>query len=293
MTGMALAVLAAVLSGVAVVFTKAGMRQADVYLVNAVSNTIIWLMFVLTAVLGGKLSQLSRIENWFLLTASGVFLGGSWVFYYLGLKDGPAGAVLALQNLSIPLTMLLAWFCLNEVVTGLMWAGAALIGTGTVLMAGEEEGRTTDHDRKRFAGFFCGNRWIWYEIFSAACMSLSLILTKLDDSPVDTNVSSAARYLIVVVIMWGLYGAAGSRKRLPWPLRDRMKILLGALFLGGGYVLFYKALAVGNVNVVTTIFRMGMIPSVILSALFLGESMPGRKKAGVVIMAVGLVLYVG
>lgn len=283
MTGLILAGLSAVFGGVSVAVTKAGMGKADVYWVNALSNTIILLMFAFAAVSFGSADQWRLIESWPLLAASGFFLGISWIFYYLGLKDGPVGPVLALQNLSIIMTMVLSGVVLKEHISGFMAVGAALMGLGTVLMT----------ERTEKTEMSAGRRWIAYEVLSAACISISFVLTKLDTSPVDSNLSSTVRYLIVAAMMWGLYLAKGKRGGAEGILGgDLLKITAGAVLLGGGYILFYKALAIADASVVTTIFRMSMILSAVLSAVFLGETMTGKKKAGLGIMAVGLVLYV-
>ncbi len=291
-SGLILAGLSAVFGGVSVAVTKAGMGKADVYWVNALSNTIILMMFALAALSFGSPGQWRLIESWPLLIASGFFLGISWVFYYLGLKDGPVGTVLALQNLSIIITMGLSAILLKEHISGFMAGGAVLMGIGTVLMTEKAEKPAEN----------TGRRWIAHEVLSAVCISISFVLTKLDASPVDSNLSSAVRYLIVAVMMWGLYLEKGSRRKggaMAFESNGedafgggRLKITVGAVLLGGGYILFYKALAIASVNLVTTIFRMSMILSTILSALFLGEAMPLRKQAGIAAMAVGLGIYV-
>ena len=73
---------------------------------------------------------------------------------------------------------------------------------------------------------------------------------------------------------------------------DLAKIVLGAILLGGGYIFFYKALIFADVNVVTTIFRMSIILSAVLSAVFLKEAMLRKKIAAILIMTAALALYV-
>ncbi|NBH60443.1 DMT family transporter [Anaerotruncus sp. 80] len=294
--GLILAGMSAILGGSSVVATKAGMGKADVYWVNGLSNTIIFCMFAAAAILFGSFNQWGLVESWPLLTASGFFLGISWVFYYLGLKDGPVSVVLALQNLSIVMTMVLSAVILREHISGAMLAGAVLMAAGTVLMIERDEENKSSQEKN------CASRkWIVYEVLSAACISVSHILTKMDSSPVDSNFASGIRYFIVMIMMWILYLAKqkeekprSRHRQKAWSLAagDLVKIVLGAILLGGGYIFFYKALIFADVNVVTTIFRMSIILSAVLSAVFLKEAMLRKKIAAILIMTAALALYV-
>lgn len=96
-----LAALASCLLGISVLFSKAGMSGIHPYLVNAITNTVVFVLFLAASVVTGTIGQLKQIDSWGLMVLSGAALAGSWLFYYLGLKDGPVGAVMALQNVSI------------------------------------------------------------------------------------------------------------------------------------------------------------------------------------------------
>lgn len=284
-----LAALASCLLGISVLFSKAGMSGIHPYLVNAITNTVVFVLFLAASVVTGTIGQLKQIDSWGLMVLSGAALAGSWLFYYLGLKDGPVGAVMALQNVSIIFTMVLGALLLGEGVTVLMIAGTGFIGIGTVLMTGNKAVSATA-DR---AALSPHRKWILDELVSAALVALSFVLTKMDSAPVDTNVSSSVRYLVVIVLMWAAVFGGGFHKKMKGScgMGQWRWILLGGVFLGWGYLLFYKSLIQGAVSVVTAIFRTSIIVSTLLSIIFFGEIITRKESFGLAAMIVGVVLF--
>lgn len=284
------AVLSTLFIGVSTVLSKIGIKDTDPYVTGAVTNTVLLAAFAGTAAFSGSFSQAADmgVETWVSTVASGIVLSVSWAFYFLGLKGGSISVFLAIQSLTIVFSMVLCAVVLGERITGFMVWGAAMIAAGTLLMMKREE-----LEALKEKGFLKGEqRWILFAGLSAVFASVSYVIVKADTAPIDTNVTSAFRYMIVVTVLWILLLAKKKLKLFSEISgKTRIFILLGAAASGAGHVLVYKALFLGKASVIMTIYRMGMVISIILSRLFLKEKLSRKGWTGFVLLTAGVVLF--
>lgn len=285
-----LAVISIFFIGVSTILSKIGIKDADAYVTGAVTNTVLLAAFSGTALFTGSFSQVPDMGlwTWVSVGASGVVLSVSWVFYFLGLKGGSISVFLAIQSLTIVVSMILCAVFIKEKITGFMIVGTAMIIAGTLLMM----------DRQELAALKDKNilhsdqRWILFAALSAVFASVSYVIVKADRAPIDTNVTSAFRYVIVVLLLWAILlkkGKGAEFKRIApkcWTF-----ILLGAAASGTGHVLVYKALFMGKAAVIMTIYRMGMVISIILSRVFLHEKLQKKGWFGFALLVGGVVLF--
>ncbi len=309
-----LACLSTLFIGVSTILSKVGIKDADAYVTGAVTNTVLLAAFTGTAFFTGVFHQVGDMgwQSWLSVSASGIVLSVSWVFYFLGLKGGSISVFLAIQSLTIIVSMILCAVFIKEKITPWMLAGAAMIICGTLLMMDREElgalkSRNILHSNQR---------WILFSALSAVCASISYVIVKADTTPVDTNVTSAFRYILVVVFLWSvlLYKrkvSHRSSKESPKEndrdveqgnislgkcfgeisLKTWMFIFLGAAASGAGHVLVYKALYLGKAAVIMTIYRMGMVVSIVLSRIFLHEKLGKKGWTGLAVLVLGVVLF--
>lgn len=285
-----LAALAALLIGISTILSKLGIKDADPYVTGAVTNTVLLAAFAVTALFTGTFDQTGDMGlwTWVSVAASGVILSISWVFYFLGLAGGSVSVFLAIQSLTIVVSMALCAVFIKEKITMFMIIGTVMIVAGTLLMM----------DRKELAALKDKNilksdqRWILFSALSAVFASISYVIVKADKAPIDTNVTSTFRYIIVVLTLWVILFA-----RHKWPQAGKITgktwlfILLGAAASGAGHVLVYKSLYLGKAAVIMTIYRMGMVISIILSRFFLHEKLTKKGWAGFVLLAAGVVVF--
>ena len=174
-----------------------------------------------------------------------------------------------------------------------MILGTGLIIVGTLLMMDRQELQALKNKNILRSD----QRWILFSALSAACASVSYVIVKADTTPVDTNVTSAYRYIIVVAFLWVLLyikrKPAGSIKKtmVDIPKKTWAFILFGAAASGGGHVLVYKALFLGKAAVIMTIYRMGMVVSILLSRFFLHEKLSKKGWIGLGLLILGVVLF--
>ena len=285
-----LAVISTLFIGVSTILSKIGIKDADPYVTGAVTNTVLLFAFAGTAFFSGSFSQVPQMESgtWLSVAASGAVLSVSWVFYFLGLKGGSVSVFLAIQSLTIVISMVLCAVFIKEKITAFMIAGTALILCGTLLMMNRQE--LTALKSKKL--WHSDQRWILFAALSAVCASVSYVIVKADTAPIDTNVTSTFRYIIVVAVLWGILAIKKKLNRFgEVSPKTWIFILLGAAASGTGHVLVYKALFLGKAAVIMTIYRMGMVISIILSRIFLKEKLQKKGWIGFALLVCGVVLF--
>ncbi|MGN0659377.1 MAG: EamA family transporter [Emergencia sp.] len=289
--------LSAVFIGISTILSKIGIRHANPYITGAVTNTVLLAAFAGTAGFAGSFGQVSSMGGWTWVSviASGLVLSISWIFYFLGLKGGSVSVFLAIQSLTVIVSTALCRIFLGEEITGYMIAGTVLIIGGTLLMMNRRELAAL-----KGKGLIRGeNRWILFSGLSAVFAAVSYVIVKADTAPVDTNVTSTFRYILVVTVLWlilftklqrgpekSVSGSFGEITGKTW-----IFILLGAAASGAGHVLVYKALFLGKAAVIMTIYRMGMVISIVLSRVFLHERLGVKGWIALLLLAAGVVLF--
>ena len=290
-----LALISTLCIGVSTILSKIGIKNTDAYITGAVTNTVLLIAFAGTALFTGVFPQVGDMgwQTWLSVCVSGIVLSVSWAFYFLGLKGGSISVFLAIQSLTIVFSMILCRIFIKETITLWMLLGAGLILIGTLLMMDRQEFHALTN-RNILRG---DQRWIVYSALSAVCASISYVIVKADTTPIDTNVTSTFRYIIVVGFLFVLlYIKRRPISNIKNALADIPKktwlfILLGAVFSGGGHVLVYKALFLGKAAVIMTIYRMGMVVSIILSRFFLHEKLRKKAWCGLAVLILGVVLF--
>ena len=131
-----LALLSAIFAALTSILAKIGIDGVHSTLATAIRTLVVlvmaWGMVFLTNTQGG-LSGISR-RSWCFLILSGLATGASWLCYYRALQLGEASRVVAVDKLSVVITLALAFVLLRDPFTAKKLAGAVLITAGTLLM---------------------------------------------------------------------------------------------------------------------------------------------------------------
>lgn len=133
---LVLALLSAVFAALTAILAKIGIEDVNSHLATAIRTVVVlalsWGMVFLVQAESG-LAAISR-KSWLFLILSGLATGASWLCYFKALQIGEASSVVAVDKLSVVLTLLLAILFLHEQFTLKSALGAALITVGTWLM---------------------------------------------------------------------------------------------------------------------------------------------------------------
>ena len=279
----------ALFAGLTAILAKVGVQHTDSNLATAIRTTVVlaaaWVMVLVV----GSASQLGTLDASTIgfLVASGLATGGSWLCYFKALQLGEVNKVAPIDRLSIVLTVVLAMVFLGEtdhLTTRL--PGIALIGIGTWLMVHR---RATEPHTD--AGPAPGGRWLPYALGAAVFAALTAILGKIGISGVESNLGTAIRTTVVLVLAWGIVLASGARTHRPAvPRRDLTYILLSGLATGASWLCYFKALQDGPASVVVPIDKLSIVVTVALAAWLLGERLTSRGWAGLGLIVAGTLL---
>lgn len=270
----------ALFAGLTAVLAKCGIRKTDSTVATAIRTIIVLLFSWVMVFLVGSQTQVSQLggRTLLFLILSGLATGASWLCYFKALQIGDINKVVPVDKSSTVLTILLAVLFLHESLTLTKGAGIVLIAVGTYLMI----------EKKQSAGAQkSGSAWLLYAAGSAVFASLTSILGKIGISGVESNLGTAIRTGVVLVMSWMMVFVTGKREKLKEiPKNELGFICLSGLATGGSWLCYYKALQEGPASVVAPIDKLSILVTILFSYLVFHEKL--TKKAGL-----GLAILVG
>lgn len=276
----------ALFAGMTAILSKCGMRNIDSDAGTAVRTCVVLVFAWIMAGLGGAVGTISEIpgQTWVFLILSGAATGASWIFYYRALQLGDVNKVTPIDKSSTVLTMLLAVIFLGEKLTLLKAVCMALIGAGTFLMIQKKEADSEKTTKRR---------WILYVLLSAVFASLQSILGKLGIENVDSNLGTAIRTCVVLVMAWlivlarGKAGAVREIKGTGW-----LFLILSGFATGASWLCYYGALhdEAAQASVVVPVDKLSIVVTVLFSWIFLKERLSKKAAGGLVLIVAGTLL---
>lgn len=269
----------ALFAGLTAVLAKCGIKKTDSDVATAVRTVIVLIFSWLMVWIVGSASTITEIgaRSWIFLVLSGMATGASWLCYFRALGLGDVNKVVPIDKSSTVLTILLALIFLGEQITWIKAVAVALIGVGTFLMI--EKKKNTEEKVPR-------RGWIIYAVLSAVFASLTSILGKVGIDGVESNLGTAIRTAVVLVMSWLIVFIKGKQHAVrSIPRGELCFICLSGISTGGSWLCYYKALRDGLASVVVPIDKLSILVSVAFSAVVFHERL--RKKA-----ALGLLLIV-
>ena len=276
----------ALFAGVTAVLAKIGMQHIQSTVATALRTVIVlafsWLLVLLTGAISG-IGSISGKTLLFLLL-SGCATGASWLCYFKALQLGDVSHVAPIDKSSTILTMLLAFLLLGESLTLLKVCCMLLIGAGTFLMLPK---RSANPQKT------AGKGWLFYAVLSAVFASLTSILGKVGIQNVDSNLGTAIRTCVVLLMAWGMVFVTGQQHSLHGLNRKDLLFLgLSGLTTGLSWLCYYRALQDGPASVVVPIDKLSILVTVAFSGLVLKERLHWRSGIGLALLTAGTLLLV-
>lgn len=269
----------ALFAGLTSILAKCGIRKTDSTLATAIRTIVVLAFSWLMVFLVGSQSQLGSLtgKTLLFLVLSGLATGASWLCYFRALQLGNINKVVPIDKSSTILTILLAFLFLGEPITAVKAVCVALIGGGTFLMIEKKAGQESK-----------SGKWLPYAIGSAVFASLTSILGKIGISGVESNLGTAIRTAVVLVMAWVMVfvtGKGGQLKKIPG--RELGFICLSGLATGGSWLCYYKALQDGLASVVVPIDKLSILVTVAFSYVVFREKLTRRSTLGLVLILAG------
>ena len=273
----------ALFAGLTAVLAKCSIRKTDSTVATAIRTIVVLIFSWVMVFLAGSQSQLSALSGRTLLflILSGLATGASWLCYFHALQIGDINKVVPVDKSSTVLTILLAVIFLHESLSLAKGAGVVLIAAGTYLMI---EKKQSDGAAKKAA-------WLWYALGSAVFASLTAILGKVGISGVESNLGTAIRTGVVLVMSWMMVFDTGKGAKLREVPKSKLGfICLSGLATGGSWLCYYKALQDGPASVVAPIDKLSILVTILFSWRVFHEKLTKKSAAGLVAVVGGTLL---
>lgn len=270
-------------AGVTSILAKCGIKKTDSTAATAVRTIVILLFSWIMVFVAGSQSQLSEISGRTLLflILSGAATGASWLCYFRALQLGDINKVVPIDKSSTVLTILLALIFLGEGIS-LPKAGAVLvIAVGIFLMI---EKKDVEETKKGRGG------WFLYAAGSAFFASLTAILGKIGITGVESNLGTAIRTCVVLVMAWVMVFVTGKQGEVKKTGRKELAfICCSGIATGASWLCYYRALQEGPASVVAPIDKLSVLVTVIFSYFVFGEKLGKKEAAGLALLTAGTV----
>ena len=276
------AIGSAFFAGVTAVLAKCGIRKTDSTVATAIRTIVVLIFAWMMVFVAGSQDQIQAIDRTTLLflILSGLATGASWLCYFKALKIGDINKVVPIDKSSTVLTILLAFLLLGEPIGLFQGIGVVLFGAGTFLMIEKKQ-----QEEPRAAS---GNSWMFYAFGSAIFASLTAILGKVGIQGVESNLGSAIRTGVVLVMAWVMVLVTGKAQEVKQvPQRELVFICLSGIATGASWLCYYHALQDGPASVVAPIDKLSILVTAAFSYLVFHEKLTRRSGLGLVLIVAG------
>ena len=271
------------LAGLTSVLAKCGIKKTDSTVATAIRTIVVLIFSWLMVFVVGSQETISAIggRTLLFLVLSGLATGASWLCYFKALQLGDVNKVVPIDKSSTVLTILLAAIFLQEGVSLTKGIGVVLIAVGTFLMI----------EKKQSGGETKSAAWLWYALGSAVFASLTAILGKVGISGVESNLGTAIRTGVVLLMSWVMVFVTGKQGALKAiPKNELFFICLSGLATGGSWLCYYKALQDGPASVVVPIDKLSILVTVLFSYLVFREKLTKKPALGLAGIVAGTLL---
>ena len=280
------AILSAVFAGLTSILAKCGIKKTDSDLATAIRTVVVLIFSWIMVFVVGSQHTIAEIEPkaFIFLILSGLATGASWICYFKALSVGDINKVVPIDKSSTVLTVLLAIICFAETSNLVMkLIATAILAVGIFLMV-EKKKREEKQESKT---------WMLYAVLAAVFAALTSILAKMGISGVESNLGTAIRTGVVLIMAWVIVFARGKHTQLKnIDKKELWFIGLSGIATGASWLCYYYAIQNGEVSVVVPIDKLSIIVTVIFSYFVFKEKLSKKAFAGLCLMVAGTLLMV-
>lgn len=289
----------ALFAGITAILAKCGIKKTDSYLATAVRTVIVFIFSWIMVGVAGSFHTITQItgKTLLFLILSGAATGASWICYFKALQLGDVNKVVPVDKSSTVLTMLLACLFLREPLTGSKIAGIIGIGLGTYLMIEKKEEKQSQKALKEEFSIEKRQKgelsWLLFAVLSAVFASLTSILGKVGISGVESNLGTAIRTGVVLVMAWLVAGMTGSiNKMKEIDKKELLFICLSGVATGSSWLCYYRALQDGPASVVVPIDKLSILVTIAFSYLVFKEKLTLKSAVGLILIVAGTLIMI-
>lgn len=275
-------------AGLTSILAKCGIKKADSNVATAI-RTIVVLIFswIMVFVVGaqGQIMDVSA-KTWIFLILSGIATGASWLCYFRALQIGDVNRVVPIDKSSTILTIILAFIFFREEISALKLVCVVLITIGTYMMITKKEISQDEQDKTKGS-----HGWLFYAVLSAVFASLTSILGKVGIEEINSNLGTAIRTAVVLIMAWIVVFVTGKQHTIKHIEKNELGfICLSGLATGSSWLCYYKALQDGLASVVVPIDKLSIVVTIAFSYIVFKERLTIKSFAGLVLIIAGTLL---
>lgn len=281
MLWLIMAVLSAIFAGLTSILAKCGIKKTDSDVATALRTVVVVLFSWVMVLIVGSTESITDIgaKSLTFLILSGVATGASWICYFKALSIGNVNKVVPVDKSSTVLTVILAIILFgetNHLVVKLI--GTVLLAVGIFLMIEKKQ----EEVKETKMG------WLPYAIGSAVFAALTTILAKVGITGVESNLGTAIRTVVVLVMAWIIVLIRGKQKALKTLDKKELRFIASSgLATGGSWLCYYYAIQKGIVSVVVPIDKMSIVITIVFSYYVFKEKLGRKAFVGLLLMVVG------
>lgn len=273
-------------AGITSILAKIGIKKTDSNVATAVRTIVVLVFSWIMVLIVGSGNQIGNISTKTLvfLVLSGLATGASWLCYFRALQKGDINKVVPIDKLSTVLTILLALIFLGEGLSPVKIISVILIALGTLMMIDRKAPTEADRDKD-------SRGWLIYAVLSAVFASVTAILGKVGIEDIDSNLGTAIRTTVVLLMAWFMVlitGKCSEVKKIEG--RELLFIVLSGIATGASWLCYYRALKEGPASVVVPIDKLSILVTIVFSRIVFKERLNLKSGAGLVAIIAGTIL---
>lgn len=275
----------AIFAGLTSILAKCGIKKTDSNVATAIRTIVVLLFSWIMVFVVGAQGQITSVETktWIFLIMSGLATGASWLCYFRALQLGDVNKVVPIDKSSTILTMLLAFIFLREQISLLKFICVVLIGAGTFLMITRKEQKAPVEEK--------GHSWFFYALLSAVFASLTAILGKAGMENINSNLGTAIRTVVVLLMAWIVVFVTGKQNTIHQIEKKELGfVCLSGIATGASWLCYYKALQDGPASVVVPIDKLSILVTILFSYLVFHEKLGRKARIGLMLIVAGTFL---
>ena len=268
-------------AGITAVLAKIGIEHINSTLATAIRTIVVLAFSWLMVFAAGSQNTIGLItgKTLLFLILSGLSTGASWLCYFKALQLGDVNKVAPIDKSSTVLTILLAFIFFGEPLSVPQVFGIIGIGVGTLLMITKEQVKKTKPQSKS---------WLLFAFLSAVFASLTSIFGKIGVENVESNLGTAIRTIVVLVMAWLMVFITGEQKDIKNIVRkDLIFLCLSGITTGLSWLCYYRALQDGPASVVVPVDKLSILVTILFSGLVLKEKLSLKAVVGLVLILAG------
>ena len=278
------AAMSAVFAALTAILSKCGIKNVNSDVATALRTSVVLIFAWIIVFATGVYKDIVAIDTKSLifLVLSGLATGASWICYFKALSIGEVSKVAAVDKSSVVLSVLLAIIIFLQERGGwwIKLSCLVAIAVGTLLMTDIKKGE----DKTRLG-------WLIFALLSAIFAAATSILAKIGIQNVNSNLATAIRTCVVLVMAWLIVIARGELKTIKdVKAKDAVFLVLSGIATGASWLCYYYAIQKGQVSIVVPIDKLSILITVLFSLAVFKEKLSAKAWTGLGLLTAGTVL---